>query len=94
MLHKDCQKAMTDEISALNKNKTWILIDLPTGKKLPRYKWIYTIKFKANKSIDIKKAKLVAKSYNQPTCIDYMTLSPVAKLNSIKILLSLATTYS
>lgn len=86
---------MTYEISILNKNETWALTDLPAGKKADGCKWIYTLKLKADGSIDIYKARLVVKGYNQATGIDYEgTFSPFAKLKSFKILVSLIATYS
>ena len=40
------------------------------------------------------KAKLVAKGYAQTYGVDYLTFALVAKMNTIKILLSLATNYN
>ena len=40
--------AMNEEMSALNKNKTWEIVELPQDKKPVGCKWIFTIKCKAD----------------------------------------------
>ena len=39
---------MKVEIDALEKNKTWDLVELPLGKKLVGCKWDFTVKHKAD----------------------------------------------
>ncbi|KAH9678582.1 retrovirus-related pol polyprotein from transposon RE1 [Citrus sinensis] len=63
--------AMNDEMRSLQKNQTWELVDLPPGKKPVGCRWIYTIKYKADGSIERYKARLVAKGYTQTYGIDY-----------------------
>jgi Reverse transcriptase (RNA-dependent DNA polymerase) len=84
--------AMNVEMNALEKNETWEITDLPVGKKPVGCKWVYTVKYDAHGKIERYKARLVAKGYTQTYGIDFKeTFSPVAKLNSVRVLLSLAT---
>lgn len=54
------KQAMVDEITALQNNKTWTLVELPTGKKIVGCRWVYAVKLKADASLDRVKARLVA----------------------------------
>ena len=67
------------EIDALAKNGTWMLTDLPTGRKAMRSKWVF--KRKADGRF---RARLVAKGFTQIQGIDYdETFSPVAHFESL-----------
>ena len=82
---------MVEEMKALAKNGTWELVDLSFGKKSIGCKWVFTVKHKADDSIERLKAWLVAKGFTQTYDIDYKeTFTPVTKMNSIRVLLSYA----
>jgi hypothetical protein len=80
---------MQEEMKALHKNNTWNLVKLPNGKKAAGCKWVFTVKHMVDGSVERYKARLVAKgSYK----IGYEeTLAPIAKMNSIRVRLSVAT---
>ena len=91
MRHNHWRAAMEKEMEALIKNKTWEKHILPKGKKPVGCRWVFTIKRRADGSIERYKARLVAKGYTQTYGIDYdETFSPVAKMSTMRVLLSVA----
>ena len=86
---------MLDEFLALLKNHTWTLCELPPGKNLIGCTWIFRVKRLSDGAIARYKARLVAQGFSQQAGFDYFeTFSPVVKPNTIRIILSLATSAS
>ena len=85
------RESVGDEAGAMIKNDTWYESELPKGKKAVSSRWIFTIKYKADGTIDRRKTRLVARGFTQTYGEDYIdTFAPVAKLHTIRIVLSLA----
>ncbi|RVX14783.1 Retrovirus-related Pol polyprotein from transposon TNT 1-94 [Vitis vinifera] len=64
-------QAMKEEMEALLKNKTWILVSLPKGQKTVGCKWVFSIKYKVDGTVERYKARLVAKGFTQTYEVDY-----------------------
>ena len=62
---------MREEMSALEKNKTWEIVENLKRKNIADCKWIFTLKYKADESLEKHKARLVAKGYTQTYGVDY-----------------------
>lgn len=55
---------MKEEMDALEKNKTWHLVELPKYRKIVEYKWVYKLKKRVDGNVErYKAARLVAKGY-------------------------------
>ena len=80
--HPGWKQAMAKEMNALYSNDTWELVAFPPGKSLVGCRWVYTVKVGPDGQIDRLKARLVANYYD--------TFSPMAKIASVRLLLSMA----
>lgn len=56
---------MERELTALERNETWEITELPKGKKAIGSKWVYKVKVLPDRTVDKYKARLVTKGYNR-----------------------------
>jgi hypothetical protein len=79
---------MQEEMSSIEENETWTLVDLPAPIGL---KWVYKVKRNDRVVIVKHKAHLVEKGYVQRPGIDIEEVyAPVATLESVRLLLAVA----
>jgi hypothetical protein len=69
------------------------MVPLPVGVKPISCKWVHKVKRRSDGSVEL--AGLVANAFSQQYRIDYDgTLSPMAKMTTVQVLISLATSQS
>jgi transposase InsO family protein len=89
---KDWKEAMQNEYDSILAAGTWKLVPLPADQQTVGCKWVFKIKENADGTVNRYKARLVAKGYSQQVGVNYEeTFAPVAKYQSIRALLALAT---
>ncbi|GJS94952.1 retrovirus-related pol polyprotein from transposon TNT 1-94 [Tanacetum coccineum] len=85
--------AMQEEFNQFIANDIWELVPQPRNVIIIETKWVFRNKLDENGVVSRNKARLVAQCYNQQEDIDYdETYAPVARLESIRILLAYACT--
>ena len=83
--------AMEEELQMIEKSDTWMLVTQPVGKKVIGVKWVFKLKLNANGTVNKHKARLVVKGYSQEAGVDFFeTFAPVARLDTIRLLLAIA----
>ncbi|KAK1643099.1 hypothetical protein QYE76_060904 [Lolium multiflorum] len=88
----DWVDAMHEELNNFKRNKVWTLVEKPKGcRNVIGTKWIFKNKQDEFGNIVRNKARLVAQGFSQVEGIDFgETYAPVARLESIRILLAYA----
>jgi hypothetical protein len=82
-------KSMNEELSQIEKNKTWELVPRPLNKNVIGAKWVFRNKMDEAGKITRNKARLVCKGYAQVEGIDFgENFSLVARMESIRLILA------
>lgn len=82
---------MYNEMSSLQENDVWDLVELPQGRKAIGSKWVFKKKMGADGTIERYKARLVAQGYAQRYGMDYdETFCPVVRQESLRVLIALS----
>jgi hypothetical protein len=77
--HAAWHATMHSEMDAVEKNRTWELVDLPRGHSAITLKWVFKLKRDEAGTIVKHKARLVARSFVQREGIDFdNTFTPMA----------------
>ncbi|RVW15001.1 Copia protein [Vitis vinifera] len=83
--------ALHEELNQFSRNDVWFLVPRPKDVNVIGTKWIFKNKMDENGVIVRNKARLVAQGFKQIEGIDFdETFAPVARLESIRILLAVA----
>ncbi|GJY74443.1 retrovirus-related pol polyprotein from transposon TNT 1-94 [Tanacetum coccineum] len=81
--------AMHEKLNQFKTNDVWSLVPPPDNQTIIGAKWVFKNKLDENGVVSRNKARLVAQGYNQKEGIDFdETYAPVARLESIRILLA------
>src|SRR3954469_16452290 len=93
--HPDWIIAMQEELDQFTRNDAWDLVPRPKGFNIIGAKWVFRTKLSEKGEVVRNKARLVAQGYSQQEGIDYTeTFAPVARLESIHLLISFATQHN
>lgn len=68
------KKAMEEEMSMIQKNKIWELVDKPVNRKSIGVKWVFRTKLNADSSINKHKARLVVKDLSLKVMLRFLVL--------------------
>ncbi|WVY90763.1 hypothetical protein V8G54_036277 [Vigna mungo] len=88
---KEWKEAMLEELRAIEKNRTWEMMDLPHNKQAIEVKWVFKTKYKPNGDVAKLKARLVAKGFLQKPGIDFTEVyAPVARIETVRLVIAVA----
>ena len=75
----------------VNKNETWQIVDSSPGCRPISLKWVYKVKWDERSAIIKHKTRLVVRGFVQRDGINFEEVfAPVARMESVRLLLALA----
>ena len=91
VVHPEWQLAMAEEIAALERTGTWDLVSLPPRVRPITCKRVYKVKTRSDGSLELYKARLVARGFQQEHGRDYdETSTHVAHMTTARTFLAMA----
>ena len=83
--------AMDREIKELLAKNTWTCTDLPTARKNTKSRWVFTVKYKHDGTVDRFKARFVCCGYSQVQGVDYeSSFSSTMRATTFRSLMAIA----
>jgi hypothetical protein len=90
----DWKEDVHNEMDLILSNRTWELSERPHGCKPVGCKWMFKKQLRPDSTVEKYNAILVAKFYTPKEGENYFdTYSPVARLTTIRVLVSMAASY-
>jgi hypothetical protein len=87
---EEWRKGCDEEIASLEKNKSYVITDLPPGRKAIKTRWTFRAKRDAQNNISRFKARWVTKGYTQVEGVDFTeTYAPVISIIALRMLMCL-----
>lgn len=87
--------AIYSEMKCLVSNDTWKIVDKPQEGKVIGSRIVLRNKYASDGNLERRKARVVAQGFTQRAGIDfYDTFAPVARLSSLRLLMSLAAKFN
>ena len=88
---EDWKKTMDEEIEVLRSRGVGEEVDRPTNKTVLKGRWVYKTEVKSDGTIERRKGRYCSQGYSQKPGEDFDDIyAPVARLESLPILLSVA----
>ena len=74
-------------MDAVERNRTWEMVDLPAGNRTITLKWVHKLKKDEAEAVIKHKARLVARGFVQQEVVDFDdAFAPVARMESVRLL--------
>ena len=90
MTNKVWKEVMTEELNAIERNKTWELTKLLVNKKVIHVKWIFKMKLKPNGEVAKHKARPVTRGFMQKVGMDYFEVyALVTRLETMRLIVDI-----